>query len=85
MVHPSGQCRGKTTTTDIFKHVGSIGGNGHKETQEILSALMERVFSGEGECALAQVAQRGCGVTILRGTQNSPGTVLEQLPLDKSA
>lgn len=84
MVHPSGQCRGKTTATDIFKHVGSIGGKG-TETQEILSALMERVFSGEGECALAQVAQRGCGVTILRDTQNSPGTVLEQLPLDKSA
>ena len=48
-------------------------GNGHKnETQEALSEYQETLFHCEGGQALAQVAQGGCGVSILADTQKPP-------------
>ena len=48
-------------------------GNGHKQAQEVPSEHEEELLPSEGDGALEQAAQGGCGVSSSRDIQDPPG------------
>jgi len=49
------------------------GQGAQTEAQEFLSELDEEFFPSEGDRALKQAAQKGCGVSFSGDIQNPPG------------